>query len=217
MMDGDGVKKQAGFWQNLVFTGRSMIETKLADGTAVVARPLGLADRGSLAEGYRRLSPESRYQRFWVRSGAVIGDGMLDRMLAGSVEEHGLWAVLDPSREFPGLGAASFWRSDEDGEEAEFSCTVLDEDQRRGVGTLLLAVLWLVAFKQGIRHFTGYTMPENTAAIRWMRDTGAEAEWDGYKVIFRWDLSTLDNIPASTAGVALAERLAEFSEEVLEG
>jgi hypothetical protein len=58
-------------------------------------------------------------------------------------------------------------------------------------------------------------MPENTAAIRWMRDTGAEAEWDGYKVIFRWDLANLDNIPASSAGVALAERLGELAEELL--
>ena len=154
-MGGEGMKKQAGICRDLVFSGGMLIETKLGDGTPVVARPLGLADRGSLAEGYRRLSPESRYQRFWVRGGAVIGDKMLDRMLAGSVEDHGLWAVIDPTREFPGLGAASFWRSDEDGEEAEFSCTVLDEDQRRGVGALLLALLWLVAYKQGIRHFKG--------------------------------------------------------------
>ncbi|MEP4076850.1 GNAT family N-acetyltransferase [Haloferula sp.] len=209
------MKKQAGVYRILVFTAGMEIETKLDDGTAVVARPLGLADRSSLAEGYRRLSPESRYQRFWVRSGGVIGDKMLDRMLAGSVEDHGLWAVMDRSRDFPGLGAASFWRSEEDGEEAEFSCTVLDDDQGRGVGTLLLAVMWLVAFRQGIRHFTGYTMPENTAAIRWMRDTGAEAEWDGYKVIFRWDLGNLDCIPATPAGAALAQRLAELSEELL--
>ena len=60
-------------------------------------------------------------------------------------------------------------------------------------------------------------MPGNTAAIRWMRDTGAEAEWDGYKVIFRWDLSTLDKIPASAAGVALAERLGELAEPIWEG
>lgn len=215
-MGGNPVKKQAGVRRILVFDIRVMLETKLNDGTSVVARPLGLADRASLAEGYRRLSPDSRYQRFWVRTGGVIGDKMLDRMLAGSAEEHGLWAVLDPTREFPGLGAASFWRSGEEGDEAEFSCTVLDEDQRRGVGTLLLAILWLVAFRQGIRHFVGYTMPENTSAIRWMRDTGAEAEWDGYKVIFRWDLSSLDSIPASTAGVMLAERLAELSPALLE-
>ncbi|MBB5351809.1 acetyltransferase [Haloferula luteola] len=194
-----------------------MIETVLADGEAVVVRPLGLADRGALAEGYRRLSPESRYQRFWVRTGEIIGDRMLNRLLMQDPGNHALWAVMDGAREYPGVGAASFWRSSEDPEEAEFSCTVLDADQRRGVGTLLLAVLWLEARKVGIRRFIGYTMPENVSAIRWMRDTGAEAEWDGYKVIFRWYLESLDAIPPTDAGIALAERLAEFSEALWQG
>ncbi len=192
-----------------------MIETVLADGTEVLVRPLVPADRGSLAEGYRRLSPESRYQRFWSRTGEVIGDRMLDRLLKQEAGNHAVWAVLDPAREYPGLGAASFWRSAEQPEEAEFSCTVLDADQRKGVGTLLLAVLWLAARRVGIRRFVGYTMPENVRAVRWMRDTGAEAEWDGYKVIFRWELDDLDRLPPTTAGIALAERLAEFSEALL--
>lgn len=192
-----------------------MIETLLADGTLVAARALGPADRGSLAEGYRRLSPDSRYQRFWSRTGEVIGDKMLDRLLADDEENHTVWAVLDMTRDYPGLGAASIWRSGENSQEAEFSCTVLDQDQRRGVGTLLLAVLWLKALKMGVERLVGYTMPENVTAIRWMRDTGAEAEWDGYKVIFRWDLDDLDRLPPTNAGIALAERLAEFSEQIL--
>lgn len=191
------------------------VHTKLSDGTKVVLRPLGPADRGALAEGYRRLSPESRYQRFWVHTGEIIGERMLDRLLEIDPRQHTVWAVLDPTREYPGLGAASFWRSEDDPEQAEFSCTVLDSDQRRGVGTLLLSVLWLRALAVGVRRFVGYTMPENLAAIRWMRDTGAEAEWDGYKVIFRWNLMSLDDIPPTPAGVALAERLAELTEVIL--
>lgn len=192
------------------------MKTELSDGTPVIVQALGPQDRGALAEGYRRLSPESRYQRFWVWTGEMIGERMLDRLLAIEPEVHAVWAVLDPTREFPGLGAASFWRSAEAPGEAEFSCTVLDSDQRRGVGTLLLAVLWLAALRVGIRRFVGYTMPENTTAVRWMRDTGAEAEWDGYKVVFRWNLETLDKIPATNAGIALAERLGEMAEPMLD-
>jgi acetyltransferase len=191
------------------------IETCLSDGHAVVLRPLGPADRAALAEGYRRLSPDSRYQRFWVRTGEVMGDRMLDRILTDDPSEHAVWAALDPGRDFPGIGAASFWRSKEDPDEAEFSCTVLDGDQRRGVGTLLLAALWLAAFRVGIRRFVGYTMPENTAAVRWMRATGAEAEWDGYKVIFSWSLGDLDSIPETSSGALLAQRLAELSGKML--
>ncbi|MEM1082659.1 MAG: GNAT family N-acetyltransferase [Verrucomicrobiota bacterium] len=191
------------------------LECQLRDGTEVQLRPLGPDDRSGLAEGYRRLSPDSRYQRFWSRGGEVIGDRMLDRMLAGAAEDQALWAVLDPRREFPGVGAARFWRMVDDPGLAEFSCTVLDGDQRKGVGTLLLATLWLAAAGRGIERFVGFTMPENTAAIRWMRDTGAEAEWDGYKVIFRWELNDLDRIPASRSGIELAERLAELAEPIL--
>lgn len=192
------------------------IETHLADGSPLVLRPLMPDDRGALAEGYRRLSPDSRYQRFWVRTGEVIGEGMLDRILEVDPTRHAVWAALDPSREYPGVGAASFWRSEDDPDDAEFSCTVLDGDQRRGVGTLLLAAVWLAAMKVGVRHFIGYTMPENTAAVRWMRDTGATAEWDGYKVIFRWSLDDLEPIPATPVGAALAARLAELSDRILE-
>lgn len=192
------------------------LEMHLRDGTPVVARPLAPADRPYVAEGYRQLSPEARYQRFWVRDGEVIGDAMLDRLLSGDLPNHSIWTVFDPVREgFPGLGAASFWRSKTDPTDAEISATVLDRDQGRGVGTLLLSLLWVVAYRCGIETLTGYTMPENTAALRWMRDTGGEGEWDGYNAVFRWKLSDLDAIPATPAGAELAARLAELSAVML--
>jgi GNAT superfamily N-acetyltransferase len=188
------------------------LDLHLRDGTPVVARPATAEDRDYVAEGYRLLSAEARYQRFWVRQGEVIGDAMLDRLLTGELPKHAVWTVFDPAREgFPGLGAASFWRSEKDPLEAEFSTTVMDADQGRGVGTLLLAILWLVAFRSGIETLTSYVMPENRRALRWMRDTGAAGEWDGYNAVFRWKLSDLNAIPATPAGTDLAGRLAELS------
>lgn len=192
------------------------LELRLRDGTPVVARPLTPADRRYVADGYRMLSPEARYQRFWVSQGVIIGDAMLDRLLTGELPKHAIWTVFDPTREgFPGLGAASFWRSEKDPTDAEFSVTVMDGDQGRGVATLLLSILWLVAFRCGMETLTGYTMPENTRALRWMRDTGADGEWDGYNVVFRWKLGELDSIPATPAGADLASRLAELSPALL--
>lgn len=188
------------------------LELKLRDGTRVVARPLTTADRELVAEGYRRLSPEARYQRFWVRDGGVIGDAMLDRLLTGEPPEHAVWTVYDPAREgYKAMGAASFWRSARDPREAEFSVTVLDGDRQRGVGTLLLAVLWVIAYQHGIERLVGYAMPENGRALRWMRGTGATGEWDGYNAVYQWDLGDLDAIPGTPAGAELAERLAELS------
>ncbi len=188
------------------------LDLLLRDGTPVVARPLAPADRAYVADGYRLLSPDARYQRFWVRDGQIIGDAMLDRLLSGDLPNHAIWTVFDPTREgFPGLGAASFWRSKDDPTDAEISATVLDRDQGRGVGTLLLSILWLVAYRNGIETFTGYTMPENIAALRWMQATGAQGEWDGYNAIYRWKLGELDAIPATSAGVDLADRLAKLA------
>jgi len=197
-------------------TTRDLFDLQLRDGTPVVARPLGPGDRERLAEGYRRLSPDARYQRFWVRDGEVIGDAMLDRLLGGGPPEHAIWAVYDPTRTgFPGLGAASFWRSAKDPREAEVSVTVMDADQGRGVATLLLALLWLEAYRHGIERFTGYTQPENAKALRWMRDAGAEGEWDGYNAVFRWDLADPGALPPTPAGADLAAWLAELAPRML--
>lgn len=189
---------------------------KLRDGTPVSARPLVPADREQLAAGYQLLSAQSRYQRFWTRTGEVIGDGMLDRLLRVDEQNHMIWAVMDATRDYPGIGAASFWRFPDEPTKAEFSCTVLDSDQGRGVGTLLLAILWLDAFSKGIEEFVGYTMPENKQAIKWMMDTGAQGEWDGYKAIFRWNLNDVSSLPLTLAAGDLAERLAELTAAFLE-
>ncbi len=192
------------------------LNLKLRDGTPVSARPLGPADRAELADGYQLLSTESRYQRFWTRTGEVIGERMLDRLLNHDNGNHAIWAVLDGSRDYPGTGAASYWRFPNDPTKAEFSCTVLDRDHGRGIGTLLLAILWLDAYSKGIEEFVGYTMPENQQAIGWMLDTGGEGEWDGYKAIFRWDLTDTSKLPLTLAAGDLAEWIAELTPGFLE-
>lgn len=190
-------------------------ELTLRDGTPIILRPLLPDDRADLAEAYRRLSPEARYHRFWTRTGEVVGDKMLDKVLAQNPEKHVTWAVLDPSREFPALGGASWWRDPDDPSQAELSAIVLDEDQGRGVGTLLLAIMWLTAFRAGIQTLIGYVLVENRQAAAWMRDCGGQGEWDGYKLIFRWNLENLDALPETRAAASLAEWLARLSPEIL--
>jgi len=194
----------------------AQVETRLYDGTPVVVRPLFPPDRSAVAEAYRRLSPESLYHRFWTHSGDVIGPSMLDRLLAHDPDNHAIWGLFDPARPFPLVAGASWWRCAEEADAAEFAATVLDDDQGRGIGTLLLAVLWLSAMRAGLRSFVAYVLPENRAAVRWMRDAGGTAEWDGYKVICRWDLHDLERLPVSRTAADLATRLAEFSTALLD-
>ena len=164
----------------------------------------------ALADAYQRLSPASRYNRFWTHGGDVIGDKMLDRVLRQDLATHVSWAVLDPSRESPSMGAASWWRDGASSKEAEFSAVVLDADQGRGVGTLLLAILWCIARRAGIDALVAYALTENRQAANWMRDTGATGEWDGHKLIFRWNIQEIATSLETHAARDLAARIREF-------
>jgi GNAT superfamily N-acetyltransferase len=191
------------------------LELELRDGTPVIVRPLIPEDRAELAEAYRRLSPEARYNRFWTHTGEVVGEKMLDRVLNQDPATHVTWTVLDPTREFSPLGGASWWRETGDSAEAEISFIVLDDDQGRGIGTLLLAIMWLTAFRAGAESIVGYVLPENRKAARWMRDCGASGEWDGYKLIYRWNLNDLAALPESPAAADLADWLATLAPKIL--
>lgn len=187
----------------------------LRDGTPVIARTLVPGDRSALAEAFRRASPETRYQRFWTKTGEVIGTRMLDKILDQDVDRHMTWAVLDPSREFAPVGGASWWRDDENPHEAEISAIVLDADQGRGIGTLLLALLWLSAMRAGVCGFVGHAAVGSGRSGRWMRACGGLGEWDGYKLSFRWDLHDLDQLPETLRAAELAGWLADLSPVVL--
>ena len=47
---------------------------ELADGAAIEIRPIPPADKPALVAGFDRLSPESRYRRFFSPLNHLIGD-----------------------------------------------------------------------------------------------------------------------------------------------
>lgn len=145
----------------------------LPDGGRALLRPLTPADKPRVREAFRRLSRQSRYHRFFTPL-EVLDGKLLDRLTSADGIDHVVWAALDPDHpDDPGMGAASFWRSRTDPSEAEFSITVADEHQGRGVGTLLLATLWLQARRLGIERFRLIALTENFPVIHWMESLGA--------------------------------------------
>ncbi|RYD50200.1 MAG: N-acetyltransferase [Verrucomicrobiaceae bacterium] len=191
------------------------LELTLRDGTSVIARPLVPGDRSALAEAYRRLSPEARYNRFWTHTGEVVGDRMLDRVLHQDPASHVSWAILDPSRDFSPMGGASWWREAADPDEVEISFIVLDGDHGRGIGTLLLSLMWLTAFRAGVHSMVGHVLMDNRKAAGWMRDCGGQGEWDGYKLSFRWKLDDLESLPDTRTASELAHWLDLLGPEIL--
>jgi len=90
-----------------------------------------------------------------------------------------------------------------------------DDDHGRGIGTPLLAVIWLSAFRARLKHLVGYTLADNRRAADWMRACGGHGSWDGYKLVFRWDLDNLDALPETRAAADLASWLATLAPRLL--
>lgn len=181
---------------------------RLANGQSVLLRLFTPADRAAVLEAFARLSPESRYHRFWD-SQKGPPDSVLNRFLNPRPGLHETWAAQRPEvPDEPGYGGASFWRSEEEPWRAEISLTVADEAQHTGVGTVLLAVLWRRARHCGITEFFGYILPDNYAMLDWMRALGATPRLARGQYTFRLPLdeSTLRDSPTSTH---LRARLAE--------
>ncbi len=71
--------------------------------------------------------------------------------------------------------------------------------------------MWITSFRAGIRELVGYALHDNRRAANWMRDCGASGSWDGYKLVFRWDLENLDLLPETRRAADLADWLAKLS------
>ena len=147
---------------------------RLDDGTPILLRLFTPADREAVKEAFRRLSPDSRYYRFWSKQDGVP-DSLLNSFLHAEPGLHETWAALDPSKpDEPGYGGGSFWRSKTAPHSAEMSFTIADECQHKGIGTLLLAVIWLRAAQCGITELCGYALPDNYSVLDWFRALGAK-------------------------------------------
>jgi RimJ/RimL family protein N-acetyltransferase len=136
-------------------------ELRLDDGTKLEVRPIEPTDKAALHEAFHRLSPESRYRRFF----SPLTD-LSDRDLAYLTEidhaDHEALTAIDPA-DGAIVGVARYVRTEDD--KAEASVVVGDEWQHRGVGTGLLERLAARAREEGITHFIALVLSENRQAI----------------------------------------------------
>jgi len=151
-----------------------MIETRLNDGTPVCIRRVRKDDEQRLKDGIARLSPQSRYLRFF--SGMREAPPQVLRALV-SVDghDHIAWGALRPDLpETPALGVVHAFREADDPDTAEYSVAVIDEYQGRGLARLLTAVLLLDCRREGLEQLAVHILPENRPALALARSLGAE-------------------------------------------
>ena len=75
-----------------------------------------------------------------------------------------------------GVGVGRFKRSSTNPREAELALTVIDEYQGKGVGTILLAIIYFLASKLEIDVLTGTILSVNSKLIKRFKELGAKME-----------------------------------------
>jgi RimJ/RimL family protein N-acetyltransferase len=148
----------------------------LDDGRAVLLRGIRPSDAALLREGYARLSPASRYARFFTSMKELPPDLLRRLTHVDGVDHCAVVAVMPargPAEKAHGLGVARFVRQ-EDPKVAEVAVTIADEVQGAGLAPRLLCALAEAAQVRGIDTFVACSLSDNLRARRLLSKLGAE-------------------------------------------
>ena len=144
----------------------------LRDGSKVVIRQVQSTDAPLLADGFARLSPQSRQMRFLTRK-KELSRAELRYFTDVDHHDHEALGALNHA-DGRGVGIARYVRDADDPQAAEIAVTVIDDWQGRGLGTELMAQLSERARSEGIRRFTAQVAPDNPAMARLLRNVRAD-------------------------------------------
>jgi RimJ/RimL family protein N-acetyltransferase len=138
----------------------------LGPGLELLLRPLRSGDKRRLAQAFERLSPETRYRRFFAPL-QKLSEQDLRYLTELDHHDHEAIAAVNPENGAI-VGVARYVRS-EDPSEAEVAVVVGDPWQGHGVATALLQRLVGRAREEGIDHFVALVMSDNTEALEIFR------------------------------------------------
>jgi GNAT superfamily N-acetyltransferase len=147
---------------------------ELRDGTAVLLRLLRPTDKELLRVGFQRLSPESRYARFFTPK-TTLSDDELRYLTDVDHENHlAIGAASERDGTQTGLGVARFIRFADRADTAEAAIAVADEAQRKGLGRLLLLRLVAAARERGIERFRFEVLSSNVGMAKLIAEIAPE-------------------------------------------
>ena len=150
-------------------------EHTLTDGTRVLVRHIRPDDADELRRAFARLSPASRYRRFFGGVGALSEETLRYLTDVDGVNHVAfIVATISPDlKTETGLGVGRFIRSTEDPAVAEAAVTVVDDAQRKGLGRLLLMTLADAARERGVERFRADVLSSNAPMLRMLEEAGA--------------------------------------------
>jgi GNAT superfamily N-acetyltransferase len=149
---------------------RGEIRLALRDGAEVVVRVVQPSDKETIASAFKRLSEQSRYQRFLtVRE--ELSSGELRYLTEIDHHDHDALIALDASTG-EGVAVARFIRSRTDVGAAEAAVVVADAWQRRGLGRALTALIADRARSEGVERFKAMLLATNHGMLALLRSLG---------------------------------------------
>src|SRR5437879_11826477 len=145
---------------------------ELTDGAKVHVRPIVPEDEQLLIDAVAAMSERTVYFRFFSPL-KRLPDALAHRLAV--VDYNDRFALVATTRKHGGkeriVGVARYDRA-VDTDVAETAVAVIDEFQRRGLGSALLTILARVARDHGIKMFTLIVLPENQQMLGLLRKMG---------------------------------------------
>ncbi|MDX2122014.1 MAG: GNAT family N-acetyltransferase [Gemmatimonadota bacterium] len=156
----------------------------LRDGTPIIIRAIQPDDDEALREGFRLLSDQTVYQRFFQAKRDLAEHELRYLTQLDFVDHVGLAAVISNAAGEFIIGVGRFVRlgsgrvgvrgveRDRTPAHAEVAFVVGDEYQGQGVGSQLLAHLAAIALGLGIKYLEAEVLPDNRAMMAVFRHSG---------------------------------------------
>jgi GNAT superfamily N-acetyltransferase len=152
------------------------VEIALPNGTMVALRPLIAEDRENLADGFERLSAESRYRRFMTPT-TRLTLRELTYFSELDYRDHFAWGIqVVTEAGLDGAGVARYVRFPEEGVGADTAFTVLDEYQGQGIGQVLFMALAIAGRVNDIERFHFDVLAENRPMLGVLRKFGVSMD-----------------------------------------
>ena len=146
----------------------------LLDGRAAHLRPILPDDAQALVSFYERVSPESKYMRFFAPY-PTLSDRDVQRFTNVDHVDRVAFVVTLGGKI---IGIGRYDRIDE--EQAEVAFLIEDAHQGRGLAQLLLEHLAQAGRERGVSRFVAEVLPENVRMIQIFREAGYHVE-GGYE------------------------------------
>ncbi len=148
----------------------------LPDGSEILVQRVTPAARESLRKGFERMSPDSRYLRFFAARPALSEAELTYLTNVDGIDHVAIGALRESEAGVEGVGIARFVRTREEPTCAEPAVAVIDAEQGRGIGGILLDRLIAAALERGITHFRAPVLADN-ATMKNLLDGYAGVRW----------------------------------------